>query len=304
MCGRFTQKSERKIITEEFYIQEFLSDVYISYNIAPGQNAGVVIRNRGNQYIQFRWGLVPFWADDPKIGYRMINARSETVAEKPSFRRAFVKRRCLIPADGFYEWKKEGKYKTPFFITHRSGKSMGFAGLWEVWRPEEAHEKEKASGDEKAVGTEAPPPDNKKNRGLNAAVYHQNTKTQEKERPKKGLSATDLNVQGDLFSAETGPTSNQSPDSTLNTSLHTFTIITTNANEKMRELHDRMPVVIPPDRRNEWLDPDNEDVPHLLELLGPIASDEIEFYEVSRMMNSPKNNSPECIQPLSRPAAD
>jgi len=299
MCGRFTQKSERKIITEEFYIQEFLSDVYISYNIAPGQNAGVVISDSVKKYAQFRWGLVPFWADDPKIGYRMINARAETVAEKPSFRRAFVKRRCLIPADGFYEWKKEGAYKTPFFITHRSGRPMSFAGLWEMWRPKETHEKGKSAGNEEPARLDTPPPDNRKSRGLNAAVYNQNTEAWGKERQKKGLSATDSNMQGDLFSAETGPTSNKSPDSTLNTSLDTFTIITTNANDKMRELHDRMPVVIPPDRRNEWLDPDNEDAPHLLELLVPIPSCEIDFYEVSRMVNSPKNNSPECIQPIS-----
>ncbi len=236
MCGRFAQKSERKIITEEFYIQEFLSDVYISYNIAPGQNAGVVIR--GNKYVQFRWGLVPFWAADPKIGYRMINARAETVAQKSSFRKAFVKRRCLIPADGFYEWKKEGKYKTPFFVTHRRGRPMGFAGLWEVWRPKEARD--------------------------------------------------------DLFSAELAPPSDQRYGSTL----YTFTIITTNAHERMRELHDRMPVVIMPNRRAEWLDPENENIPSLLNLLTPLPDDEMEFYEVSRIVNSPKNNSPECIQPI------
>jgi len=298
MCGRFTQKSERKIITEEFYIQEFLSDVYISYNIAPGQNAGVVIRDRVNKYAQFRWGLVPFWADDPKIGYRMINARAETVAEKPSFRKAFVKRRCIIPADGFYEWKKEGAYKTPFFVTHRSGRPVGFAGLWEVWQPKEAREEKKISGGIETERFDTQSSDKGISRGRSQNVFNQNTETQENEGQKKIESAKDSNAQGELFYTEGGPTINQSYGSSLNASLHTFTIITTNANEKMRKLHDRMPVVIRPGRREEWLDPENKDTSRLLELLVPLPDDEIEFYEVSRIVNSPKNNSPECILPL------
>jgi putative SOS response-associated peptidase YedK len=295
MCGRFTQKSERKIITEDFYIQEFLSDVYICYNIAPGQNAGIVFRDRVNTYAQFRWGLVPFWADDPKIGYRMINARAETVAQKPSFKRAFVKRRCIVPADGFFEWRKGGAYKTPFFVTHRSGRPMGFAGLWEVWRPKELREKEKGTGGALAGQFGSPSPDATEHGEVNDDV-HRNK--EEGARNKKKTITADSKVQGDLFSVETAPASDRSSDSSLNTSLYTFTIITTNANDKMRELHDRMPVMIPPSRRAEWLDPDNGDTSRLLELLVPSPNEEIEFYEVSRMVNSPKNNSPECIQPL------
>lgn len=304
VCGRFTQKSERKIITEEFYVQEFLSDVYISYNIAPGQEAGVIFRDRVNTYARFRWGLVPFWAKDPKIGYRMINARGETVAKKPSFKRAFAKQRCIIPADGFYEWKKGGAYKTPFFVTHYSGRPMAFAGLWEVWKPKEVRGK-------KPDGTAADridiqhPEDGKNggldegfNRNKNGKLYKDSHRVNKEERGKiKSGKGGGSDIQGDLFSSDAGSSSISSHDST-NTPLYTFTIITTSANEKMRELHDRMPVIIPPSRRSEWLDPGNEDTSRLTGLLVPISSDEIEFYEVSRIVNSPKNNSPECIQPL------
>ena len=132
MCGRFTQKSERKIISLEFYVQDFLSDVFVNYNVAPTQDAGVIVRDDVYRYVRYRWGLVPFWSKDPKIGNRMINARAETVAEKPSFRNAFTKRRCLVPADGFFEWKKESGYKTPYYIYYSTGKPMSFAGLWET----------------------------------------------------------------------------------------------------------------------------------------------------------------------------
>ena len=90
MCGRFTQKSERKVIQEEFFIQEFTDEIVVSYNVAPGQNAGIIINDGANRYCQFKWGLVPSWAKDPKIGYKMINARVETVTEKPSFRKVSV----------------------------------------------------------------------------------------------------------------------------------------------------------------------------------------------------------------------
>jgi putative SOS response-associated peptidase YedK len=159
----------------------------------------------------------------------MINARAETVAQKPSFKNAFAGRRCLVPADGFYEWKKEGKYKTPFYIYHNSNKPMSFAGLWESWLPKDAD-----------ASTDTP-----------------------EEEP-----------------------------------LRTFTIITTEANQRLQELHNRMPVIIPADKRERWLDPD-ANPEELVNMLQPLTSSDIEFHEVSRNVNSPQNNSPQCIEPVS-----
>lgn len=229
MCGRFTQKSERKIISLEFYVQDFASDVFINYNVAPGQDAGVIVRDDVYRYIRYRWGLIPFWAKDPTIGNRMINARAESVAEKPSFKRAFSQRRCLVPADGFYEWKKEGNFKRPYYIYNAKNKPMSFAGLWETWFPKEG-------------------------------TFPNFTAT--KEEP-----------------------------------LHTFTIITTEANQKLQQLHDRMPVIIPEDKREQWLNSEASSG-DLEELLVPLTASEIEFHEVSRMVNSPQNNSPQCIEPV------
>lgn len=238
MCGRFTQKSERSVIIREFYIQDFVSEVYISYNVAPSEQAGVVLRDPesgkgGNLYARFRWGLVPFWADDSAIGNRMINARAESVSGKASFKNAFKHRRCLVPVDGFFEWKKRGGQKQPHYVHHTSGRPMGLAGLWEAWD-----------------GSRNPP---------RPAV---------RERPPGS---------GNL--------------------LYTFTVITVEANSKIRELHDRMPVIVPPDRRDDWLRCAPEDSKRLEGLLVPAPPGEIDFYRVSRAMNSPQNKSPHCIEP-------
>lgn len=224
MCGRFTQKSERKALQEEFFIQEFSDYIMVSYNVAPGQKAGVVINDGRNRYVQFTWGLVPSWAGDPKIGSRMINARGETVAGKPSFRDAFKKRRCIVPADGFYEWQKKDKYKVPFYIYSSSGRPFGLAGLWERWVPKD---------------------------------IPQDTTNDGKQ-------------------------------------LFTFTIITTEAADYLKELHDRMPVIVPEDKRELWLSAADD----AEELLVPYRGADIMFHEVSRYINSPKNNSIECIKPV------
>ncbi len=218
MCGRFVQKSERKIITEEFYILEFLNDVFISYNVAPGQNAGVIINEGKNLYSMFKWGLVPSWSRDTKTSYKMINARAETITQKPSFRSAFAARRCLVPVDGFYEWGEKGSAKVPFFIYNNTGKPFSLGGLWDTW---------------------------------------------------------------------------QGPDGKL---LKTFTIITTEANKSLKDIHQRMPVIVPPDKRARWLDGNIKQKGKLLDLLDPYDGDEIGFHEVARFVNSPKNNSPECIK--------
>jgi putative SOS response-associated peptidase YedK len=216
MCGRFTQKSERKVLQEEFFIQEFTDEIVVSYNVAPGQKAGVIINDGSNRYSQFKWGLVPSWAKDPKIGYKMINARVETVTEKPSFRKAFDNRRCIIPADGFYEWQKSQQYKIPYYIYRESEKPLGLAGLWEKWKTDDG------------------PP------------------------------------------------------------LYTFTIITTEANESLSSIHSRMPVILSEEKREAWL---TEGV-DVRELVDPYNREDVVYHEVSRYVNSPQNNSPECIVPV------
>ena len=225
MCGRFIQKAERKIIGEEFYIALFINDIITSYNVAPGQNAGIIINRGDNVYVQHRWGLVPSWAKDQKIGNRMINARAETVAQKPSFKSAFKSRRCLVPVDGFYEWKRTDGYKLPYYIHHRSERPFSLAGLWETWKSPEGSD------------------------------------------------------------------------------LRTFTIITTDASSALRTLHDRMPVVIPPEKRPMWLD-SAADTQDLETLLVPYDSAELQFHQVSRMVNSPNNNSPQCIIPVESDSKD
>jgi putative SOS response-associated peptidase YedK len=136
MCGRFTLFVDPKDLMEAFPGFEVPADWTPRYNIAPAQPVAVIPNNGQNKLEFFRWGLIPPWAKDPSIGNRMINARSETLAEKPSFRTAFRRRRCLVLADGFYEWRKEpGRAtKTPMYIRLESGKPFGFAGLWESWR--------------------------------------------------------------------------------------------------------------------------------------------------------------------------
>ena len=165
-------------------------------------------------------GLIPHWAKDPALGNRMINARAETLAEKPSFCEALKKRRCLIPADGFYEWQKVGKVKQPMRIVLKSRAPFGLAGLWDRWISPEKKE------------------------------------------------------------------------------VLTCTIITTAANELIREIHDRMPVLLQQDDEARWLDPGLTDPVQLLQLLKPYPSELMEYYPVSRQVNSPRVDLPSNIEPL------
>ena len=134
MCGRFAFYSPAEATAALFGVNTS-ADFRPRYNIAPTQDIAAIRRNDDgdDELAQFHWGLIPFWAKDPSIGNRMINARAETVAEKPSFRAAYRKRRSLILANGFYEWKKSGNEKTPWFITTADGSPFAFAGLWEDW---------------------------------------------------------------------------------------------------------------------------------------------------------------------------
>jgi len=134
MCGRFVGFRSLDELQDFFPIDKAACETVSNYNVAPSQEILAIARYEGeNWLVKFHWGLVPFWAKDTSIGNRMINARSETVAEKPSFRNAFKKRRCLILADGFYEWKGEKGRKQPMFITQPGHKPFAFAGLWETW---------------------------------------------------------------------------------------------------------------------------------------------------------------------------
>lgn len=141
MCGRFTRGASVEVIAEEFGIEEILTDLPPSFNIAPTQNLVAVVKDGENKLVSMRWGLIPSWAKDESIGNKLINARAETILEKPSFKTPFKRKRCLIVADGFYEWKATGKEKTPYFIRLKSKKLFAFAGLYDVWRSPEAGER-------------------------------------------------------------------------------------------------------------------------------------------------------------------
>lgn len=141
MCGRFAFYSPSEAVAALFGVEDS-TQVMPRYNIAPTQFIAAIRRDaeQTNELTMLRWGLVPFWAKDPSIGNRMINARGETVAEKPSFRNAYRQRRCLILADGFYEWHREGEVKIPYFISSASGDPFAFAGLWENWQSKDSDE--------------------------------------------------------------------------------------------------------------------------------------------------------------------
>jgi putative SOS response-associated peptidase YedK len=220
MCGRFTLTTELDRLEGRFAFRAMNLSFVPRYNIAPSQGVLAVINDEGGNRAGFlRWGLIPSWAKDEAIGDRMINARAETVAEKPSFRRALQKRRCLILADGFYEWKKEGKRKVPTYASLRSHEPFAFAGLWETWKP---------------------------------------------------------------------PTGEP---------IHSCTIITTTPNSLMASIHDRMPVILPRKAEALWLDRTIEDSQKLLPLLTPYSAQEMEAYAVSALVNSPRNDTPACIEP-------
>ncbi len=217
MCGRYTLAAPVNELVEQFDIDEYPSSITTSYNIAPTQEVAAVIAEDEKRKLEMlRWGLVPAWADDPSIGNRMINARSETVAEKPSFRKAFKDRRCLVLSDGFYEWRRTPDGKQPYYIHMKDGSPFAFAGLWESWRNAEE--------------------------------------------------------------------------------VRSCTIITTEANELVGDIHNRMPVILAPEDYSLWLDPDFKEREALTSLLRPYPNDAMEAYPVSRRVNSPSNNVPDCIE--------
>ncbi len=246
MCGRFVSASPPDELANYFGTQPPEEQLSESYNVAPTNEVYAVrARDDYRQLSALRWGLVPFWSKDAKIGSRMINARSETAPSKPAFRRAFKKRRCLIPADGFYEWalpdkvpvaadpassgqgaKKSAKpKKQPFYIYRADGEPLVFAGLWERWIPKD---------DE----------------------------------------------------------GNDVPDATP---VDSCTILTCVPNAVMEKVHDRMPVMIPPNEWDHWLDPDsNPD--DLLGLMVPAPDALLTMHTVTTAVNSVRNKGPELIE--------
>ncbi len=219
MCGRYTLTVTVRDLQAILPALEATEAILPRYNIAPTQDAPVVANDAPARLASFRWGLIPRWAKDATIGSRLINARSETLHEKPSFRDAFKKRRCLVLADGFYEWQvvPGQTRKQPIRITLPDGGPFALAGLWEEW----------ASPD--------------------------------------------------------GP-------------LRTFTIVTTEANDQIRPVHDRMPVILQPDAFPVWLDAGPREASALAPLLVP-STRELRFTAVSTRVNNPRHDGPDCIEP-------
>lgn len=225
MCGRFTLTVDPADLQDAFPGFSFPAKGAPRYNIAPSQPILCLPNDGTNQADFFIWGLIPSWAKDPTIGNRMINARAETLAEKPAFRSAYKYHRCLIFADGFFEWQARpgSKSKVPHFIKLKSGDPFAFAGLWEHW--------------ESADGSE----------------------------------------------------------------IQSAAIITTEPNEMMASIHNRMPVILQPNTYSQWLDPAPQSPNRLQNLLVPYPGGDMEAYPVSTLVNSPGNDRSECLLRVSSP---
>jgi len=222
MCGRFALSAPVDTVLRHFHVREEV-DLQPRYNIAPGQQVSVVRSGiAGSELAMLRWGLIPFWARDARIGYRLINARAETLEEKPSFRSSFKKNRCLIPANGFYEWQEIPGRKTrlPYFIRLHEGGLFAMAGLWSTWH-----------------------------------------------------------------------------DKTTGEVIESCTIITTEPNIPLAEIHNRMPVILRPDQYGPWLKKQT-DTDTLKKMFKPFDAKKLTFHPVSGLCNSPKNDSPDCLKEI------
>ena len=233
MCGRFTQQRPASELARIFGAEPLVDDQQARYNLAPTQRALVVVeREEERRLTAYRWGLIPSWSKDPSIGNRLINARAETVAATPAFRHAFEKKRCIVPADGFYEWLRDGKLRQPFLIRRLDGQPMAFAGLWASWHD---------------------------------------------------------------------PSIEPGPDGTPPPPLRSFTIVTTRSNGLIAPIHDRMPVMLPESAWSTWLaaDPEHPVDPGLLQsLLVPAPEGVRELYPGSKLVNNPRSNGPELLEPI------
>lgn len=221
MCGRFTLTAEFQQIIDRFDIQVATGEnIYQkNFNIAPTDKVMAVVNDgKRNRLGYLKWGLIPSWANDEKIGSKLINARAETIIEKPSFKQAFHKRRCLVIADSFYEWKRTSEGKVPHRIKLKSGNLFAMAGIWEGWKS--------ADGD----------------------------------------------------------------------SIYTCSILTTTANQVIAPIHDRMPVILKPADEETWLDSSVVNPSVLQALYTPYSEEQLEVYQVSQQVNSPKNNSADLLR--------
>jgi len=221
MCGRYTLTVDPQTLQAEFGLEAVPDNLAPRYNIAPSQPVPVVVAPEGHRRLDiFRWGLMPRWAKEPGIGNKMINARAETLAQKPSFKHPLRRQRCLVLADGFFEWQKTPHGKQPLFIHLQERKPFAFAGLWDRWMASDGSE------------------------------------------------------------------------------ILSCTIITTQPNELLAPLHNRMPVILPPNTIDTWLNPAIQAPDDLLFLLQPYPAEKMAFYPVSRLVNSPANDVPACIEPV------
>lgn len=228
MCGRFVAMTDPDGFARWLVVDDREApDLPASYNVAPTDEIyAAVVRDGHRTLVTLRWGLVPHWADDARGGARLINARAETAPDRPAFRDAFARKRCLIPADGFYEWRAgPGGARLPHYIHAVDGHPLAFAGLWSSWRD-----------------------------------------------PADADAAT----------------------------LRTATILTTCANRRLADLHDRMPVILPPDVWDEWLAPEHPDPRALRDLLGPAPEDALAFHAVTPEVNSPRHNHPGLVAPVAQ----
>src|SRR5437867_4454934 len=222
MCGRYTLKTQVERLSEKFQFPEIIP-LKPRYNIAPSQSVAVVRLlpdDTDRTLAMLRWGLLPAWVKDPAKVQQPINAKAETVAEKPMFREAFKRRRCLVPADGFYEWRQEGGRKQPVYICMRDGEPFAIAGLWEHWEGK----------DGEVIGS--------------------------------------------------------------------CTILTTEPNELLAPIHNRMPVILDPKEYEQWLDPASQQGDRLKPLLLPYPHDQMTAYPVSLRVNNPRNDDRTCIEPI------
>ena len=216
MCGRFTLITDISKIAAQFGVDPTLAS-QPRYNIAPTQNVVAVLKNGAAHLDTLRWGLIPSWSKDEAMGARMINARAETLAEKPSFKNLLRNKRCLIVADGFYEWRSEGREKTPMYITLQDGQPFAFAGLWDVWK----------------------------------------------------------NPAGEP--------------------VQSCTIITTEPNELMASIHNRMPAILRPGAYEDWLNPQLRDPDVLTHWLSPYPTELMTARPVSKLVNNPRNDTAEVL---------
>ncbi|MEW4564488.1 SOS response-associated peptidase [Bremerella sp. JC770] len=221
MCGRYTLRARLNQLLQIYGAQSSI-EYSERFNVAPSQMVPVLKLDDDSgarEIVLMKWGLVPSWAKDEAIGNKMINARCETVDEKPAYRAAFKRRRCLVLADGFYEWQKQGSKKQPYLFQKKDSSPYGYAGLWETWK----------KGDQP---------------------------------------------------------------------LQSCTIITTTPNALVEDVHDRMPVILPERHIENWLNHEYDHVERLKSMLKPYPASEMKRYPVDPMVGSPKNDKPECVEPI------